>query len=230
VADTPVDLVFLVGGFAASDWLFARLQGYFQAHGVRFYRPDVHVSKPVADGAVSFYIDHLVTSRVARATYGVRVYSHYNRQDPEHHARRHTQFNDAAGHPSIPHQFSSILMKGTQVSELREFRSHYYSLQKSRSVFNTHSVKIISYKGDLKEPRWLDVEPSSFSTLCTIHADLSELSRTLRPQKSILDRSVYYEIKFEVIILFGLTELKAQISWKHNGVEMRGPAGIVYDE
>jgi hypothetical protein len=38
-----VKLVFLVGGFAASDWLFARLQGYFQAHGVSFSRPDIHV-------------------------------------------------------------------------------------------------------------------------------------------------------------------------------------------
>jgi hypothetical protein len=124
------------------------------------------------------------------------------------------------------------VLQGTQVSELREFRSPFHSRRKSRSQFNTFHVEIISYKGDLKVPRWLDVEPcmaacywsaltltssnlASFSTLCTIYADLSKLSGTLRPQKSILDRSDYYEIKFDVIILFGLTELKAQISWKH---------------
>jgi hypothetical protein len=55
---------------------------------------------------------------------------------------------------------------------------------------------------------------ASFTTLCTITADLSEVSRTLRPLKSTLDQSKYYKIEYDVIILFGHTELKAQISWK----------------
>jgi hypothetical protein len=137
---------------------------------------DDRSNKPVADGAVSFHIDHLVTSRVARATYGVEVYDDYDPQDPEDYARRHTQFIDPAGRPSIPNQFASILMKvikpnafihsvhadvsqGTQVSELSEFRSPFHSYRKSRSEYNTHSAEIISYKGDLTMPRWLDVEP-----------------------------------------------------------------------
>jgi hypothetical protein len=68
-------------------------------------------NKAVADGAVSFYIDHLVSSRVARATYGIQVYTQYDPQDAEHQARKHTKFIDAAGHQSIPDQFSSILIK-----------------------------------------------------------------------------------------------------------------------
>jgi hypothetical protein len=56
---------------------------------------------------------------------------------------------------------------------------------------------------------------ASFSTLCTIHPDFSELSRTLTPQKSAIDSSDYYEVDFEVVILFGQTELKAQISWEY---------------
>ncbi|OAX34710.1 hypothetical protein K503DRAFT_803365 [Rhizopogon vinicolor AM-OR11-026] len=96
VASTPVNLVFLVGGFAASNWLFARLQQYFQPLGISFCRPDGHVNKAVADGAVSFYIDHLVSSRVAPATHGVRAYIPFNSQDPEHQARQPTQFIDPA--------------------------------------------------------------------------------------------------------------------------------------
>jgi hypothetical protein len=210
-------------------------------HGVRS-------NKAVADGAVSFYIDHLVSSRVARATYGIEIYTQYDPQDLEHQARKDTKFIDAAGHQSIPNQFSSILMKvirynalihsvhadlflqGTQVSELREFRKPFQFTQKSRHSTNT--VNIMCYKGDLQDPKWLDIEGctasrcwtrltltssnlASFSTLCTIHPDLSELSRTLSPQKSAIDQSDYYRIDFEVIILFGQTELKAQISWKH---------------
>ncbi|OJA08932.1 hypothetical protein AZE42_05319 [Rhizopogon vesiculosus] len=125
---------------------------------------------------------------------------------------------------------ASTPVNGTQVSELREFRSPFSLLRKSRFECNSHSVQIICYKGDLQKPKWLDIEPSSFSTLCTVHADLSELCRKLRPRKSAKDQSNYYLVRFEVVILFGQTELKAQISWKHKGVEMRSPASIVYDE
>jgi hypothetical protein len=68
-------------------------------------------NKAVPGGAVSFYIDRLVSSRVARATYGIEVYTSFDHQDPEHLARQHTRFIDAAGDPSIPNQFASILLK-----------------------------------------------------------------------------------------------------------------------
>ena len=35
--------VFLVGGFAASDWLFSRLQAYLEKEGIKLSRPDSHV-------------------------------------------------------------------------------------------------------------------------------------------------------------------------------------------
>jgi len=48
--------------------------------------------------------------------------------------------------------------------------------------------------------------------LCMIHADISELAKSLRPQTSASAQS-YYSIGVEVIILFGQTELRAQICW-----------------
>jgi len=39
----------------------------------------------------------------------------------------------------------------------------------------------------------------------------------------------YYQLHFNVILLFGLSELKAQISWMENGIEKRCPANVVYD-
>ena len=50
--------------------------------------------------------------------------------------------------------------------------------------------------------------------MCTIVADISELVHSLQPQRSP-DGIVYYDIDYEVILLFGLTELKAQIKWVH---------------
>jgi hypothetical protein len=34
--------VFFVGSFAANDWMFSKLQNYFQSLGVSFSRPDNH--------------------------------------------------------------------------------------------------------------------------------------------------------------------------------------------
>ena len=53
-----------------------------------------------------------------------------------------------------------------------------------------------------------------FTTLCDVTANTSKITRTLLPQTAP-DGSAYYEMEYDVILLFGLTELKAQISWVH---------------
>jgi hypothetical protein len=52
-----------------------------------------------------------------------------------------------------------------------------------------------------------------FSVLCIVTADTSELASNLRARRSINNMPPYYRIKCDVILLFGLTELKAQIAW-----------------
>jgi hypothetical protein len=126
---------------------------------------------------------------------------------------------------------ANIILQGTQVSQLHEFRKSFHFYAKSRPACGSCRVDIMCYEGDLQEPKWIDVErctavrfssgltltftSASFSTRCTIYPDLSELSQTLHPKKSGLDQSRYYEIDFEVIILFGQPELRAQVCWKH---------------
>lgn len=68
-------------------------------------------NKAVADGAVSFLIDHLVSSRVARFTYGTECNALYNEHDPEHVARRANAFEGVTGCLEVPHAFESILVK-----------------------------------------------------------------------------------------------------------------------
>jgi len=41
---------------------------------------------------------------------------------------------------------------------------------------------------------------------------------------------LYYALEIKVILLFGLTELIAQVSWLENGAEVRTPAVLVYDD
>jgi len=60
-------------------------------------------------------------------------------------------------------------------------------------------------------------------------ANTSKLARSLEPQVAP-DGGVFYQLDYDIVLLFGLTELKAQISWMHEGVERRSPASIVYTD
>jgi hypothetical protein len=43
-------------------------------------------------------------------------------------------------------------------------------------------------------------------------ADISRVKQTLTPQVGP-NANIYYELEYSVVLLFGLTELKALISW-----------------
>ena len=53
----------------------------------------------------------------------------------------------------------------------------------------------------------------NYSSLCTITVDLSQMGKALGPFKGANGR-VYYKADFDIILLFGLTELKAQLCWR----------------
>ena len=50
--------------------------------------------------------------------------------------------------------------------------------------------------------------------LCTIEADLSKAPIVTHP-KTTGDGSYYY-VNFEIILLFGMTELQSQVAWMEN--------------
>jgi len=54
----------------------------------------------------------------------------------------------------------------------------------------------------------------NYTRLCTIKVDLSHLP--LPPLSKPSGEGIYYRLDFEVILLFGLTELKAMVTWKEN--------------
>ena len=50
--------------------------------------------------------------------------------------------------------------------------------------------------------------------LCTIEADLSRAPILTLPKTS--GNGIYYSVDFDVILLFGMTELQAQVAWTEN--------------
>ncbi|KAF9234834.1 hypothetical protein BU15DRAFT_78667 [Melanogaster broomeanus] len=170
--------IFLVGGFAASDWLFSRLQEHIQPLNVNFCRPDSQTNKAVAEGAVAFYLDHKVSARVAKFTYGTRCAIEFNRNDEQHRLRA------AVSNPTSirPHSFTKRVQCDLEQEAIRPTLAGH------------------------------DSEPGMFSNLCTVHADTSRVSRTLSPRRGFAGLQ-FYRQQFSIVLMFGLTELQAQISW-----------------
>jgi len=77
------------------------------------------------------------------------------------------------------------------------------------------------------KPKWKDVDTNNYALLCTIEADLSRAHIFTLPK--VTGKGSYYRVNVDIILLFGITELQAQIAWKENGIEKRSAAKIVYD-
>ena len=54
----------------------------------------------------------------------------------------------------------------------------------------------------------------NYTNLCTIEMDLSYVP--LSPRSKSFGQGTYYLLEYEVILLFGLTELQAMVAWKEN--------------
>jgi len=68
-------------------------------------------NKAVSDGAISFFLDHHVRTRVAKVSYGTDFSVPYNRSDPEHLKRPASKFINADGSPFISGVFNVVLPK-----------------------------------------------------------------------------------------------------------------------
>jgi len=217
---------FLVGGFASSPWLTDQLNLRLSDLGLKFFKPHTNTNKAVAVGAVSFYIDRFVRGRISKFTYGVPYFAIYSPFNPEHVKREDKTHIDLEGDKCVPDAFATLLSKGTKVLESREIRTTVSAVREGAS--GEVWAGITKYDGNQKEPEWVDIERDRFETLCHVVADIPASSYTRKPGISGKMCSVY---KFDVVLMVGLTELKAQIRWlDSNGKEKSGDAVIVYKD
>lgn len=230
LAHEPVSHVVLVGGFASSDWLFAKVHEALTPHGLNVLRPENHLSKAVSDGAISFHLDHHVTTRVSKFAYGTFSRIAYDPKNPEHQKRKSTLAVSASGEKRVVGIFHTILPKSTQVSEVKEFRRVNHQRSDKKSTFKRLTTTLVCYRGAKTDTAkmWRDVEPGMFTRVCSIEMDLSHLPLVAQPKLNG-ESGMFYEVEYETVLLFGLTELKAQIAWKENGVEKRSTVRIVYE-
>jgi len=119
------------------------------------------------------------------------------------------------------------VLQGTKVIEDHEIRHSFIVTAKGSPPRRGHAT-ISKYTGALFAPEWKDVEPGRvfsfpwdlvkgaqspkdrFKTLCDVEADISSVPYTSHRMKT---GGMGYRRDYEVVLLVGLTELKAQVSW-----------------
>ena len=69
----------------------------------------MHSNKAVAVGAISFYVDHFVTGRISKFTYGAPYEVIYQSSNPEHVKRKHKSYTDPSGDILLPDCFKTML-------------------------------------------------------------------------------------------------------------------------
>ena len=65
-------------------------------------------NKAVSDGALSFYHDRFVRTRISKFTYGNFCHVHFDPTDPDHQRRCHNTFTDFDGDKRINNCFYVI--------------------------------------------------------------------------------------------------------------------------
>ncbi|KAH6908783.1 hypothetical protein BKA70DRAFT_1278797 [Coprinopsis sp. MPI-PUGE-AT-0042] len=171
----------------------------------------VQKPKAVADGALSFYLDHLVTT-----SRGVM----YDALNPEHFRRRHLMlhFNDFPGHQNIHDYFRVIVPFNSPVSETKEFKRRFIQDCKTQEELATFKAKVYAYRGVVED----GFVGHSYIHVCTIMLNLSHL--TLK-QKPVKDQPGKFLLPSQLH-----AEMKAQVGWMESGSEKRSEARIVYTE
>ena len=68
-------------------------------------------NKAVAVGAISYYVDHLVTGRISKFTYGTPCSIPYEPFNPEHVRREYKSYFDPLGKKRVPDSFATLLLR-----------------------------------------------------------------------------------------------------------------------
>lgn len=85
------------------------------------------------------------------------------------------------------------------------------------------------YRGSQSNPTWIDTDPgacsslfipllfnsqtsqsANFTILCQLEADLSQIPKTANRNPA---GNMYYTIRYGLVLIFGLTEIQAQLQW-----------------
>ncbi|KAG8903283.1 hypothetical protein FRB99_003524 [Tulasnella sp. 403] len=220
--------VYLVGGFAASPWLYSEVKRRIGVmhHEADVRRADSDTAKAAAHGAVSWYLNRLVTARVARHTFGTGCATRFDATDAEHRSKLdHVFIDDVTGLPFIGGLFKTIVQKGQAISEDATYRQTFVVDSKTRESVKS-VMPLIRYDGSREGIHFLDDDLDSFEPAGFTLAEVppEALVPCLGP------RGLFWIASVEAVLILGKAEMKWYVEWEEEGVKNRSPASTIWAE
>ncbi|KAJ8092572.1 hypothetical protein PM082_006897 [Marasmius tenuissimus] len=197
IKDVGLPRVFLVGGMATSDYVFNELESRLSP-AVKVFRPFTTLDRTTSEGAVGYYVDHIVSTRISRFTYGINCHIDFDPKNSQHVLRKMQVIRSDIGKLELHDSFHTILERvshessfeecqlihylwqGKRVTEETEIRKDYYIARRDcdHPELNHIDQKILVYEGTEDEPQWIDDGPrSQFRQVATLRADTGHLKR-----------------------------------------------------
>ncbi|KIM25112.1 hypothetical protein M408DRAFT_331406 [Serendipita vermifera MAFF 305830] len=221
-----VQHLLLVGGFAESPFLRARLAFILHNQGTEVVTVDEPSKKAAAEGATIWFLKQLVKARAARCTYGMHAWKVFRRTI---HSEREADARVRPDGTKKIRVFDPVVEKESILTNDWEKSIRY---QTSYTTFpldlERFSRNLYTWEGEGKSV-WLRDQQGNLLPgmrhLCALMADLSGLKGSLTRH-----RSAYYEywrLDYEVVISFKRGKLQAKLRWTENGVKREGPVTIL---
>ncbi|KAG8804321.1 hypothetical protein FRC16_009534 [Serendipita sp. 398] len=229
--DRTVQHLLLVGGFGESPYLKSQMRRVFEHQGIQIVTVDEPAKKAAADGAVIWYLTHLVEGRAARFTFGLIGGVRYDKQ--RHRAYESKTFINEAGEKRI-RRFIVLIPKDTILTAdwkvSRSSRAVYNSLPTAARLGKFEEV-VYTWQGKGAPPYVLDPDDGKFPPglieSFRIDANLSSLCNSVTSQSNKVSGKPYWMVDYEVDLLLRHMRLVARLRWVEKGIERIGPATII---
>jgi hypothetical protein len=216
--------VLLVGGFGDSPYLQKRFLESSALRGIEIICANDTAAKAVAEGGAAWYIQHMVTARASRYSYGCGKTSARRILDLRQIGR---EVNDRN---RVRHIWGSIVKKGRVMQEDEEWRVNAVASFDTREVKDRLIGTTIYVNTTDKEPHFFRDRKGKLTPgvheACVVAIDIPDATKAVR--KINVDGVDKWLLKCEIVVKFGESELTAHIVWKDaDGKEQRGKAVVL---
>ncbi|KAE8210217.1 hypothetical protein CF327_g5885 [Tilletia walkeri] len=222
-----VTVAAMVGGFSESEYFRTEVRKRLGT-AVKVCKPDGATAKAVAHGAVAWFLDGCVTSRIAKYDYGVRCSVRYDPSLETHRAKESDcQALASSGHKMLTHAFGTILKRGQESSD-DETISEKYQVSWSTEESLVKNVVIYAYRGeDEHAPEFLSEGP--FDHLVTFSIDL-EPFRSMLPVATGPTGAKYIRLPLHLAMRLNGTQVAATAGFEVGGKRYTKEAVLILDK
>ncbi|KAF7290598.1 hypothetical protein MIND_01299900 [Mycena indigotica] len=204
------DKIILVGGLSQSPYFYNQISLWSETKGFSLSRPQGSLAKVVPNGALNWYLDCLVQSRVTTAHYGTDVLVRYRETDKAHK-------NLIAG-------------KNCKIHAKQEFEEAFFITLGDDTVDFEREEIIYAFRRS--HPPEFICQPGTtalklgFDKICSVKVNLRDCFRST-PRTLALNTKVWIrKLEFYICLRLTGTEISARMKWLDNGKAVYGPATI----